>query len=303
VVLVSDPSEREKWEADVRLREREIAVREREAAAKAEELRRSRWREPIVLAVLAAALAAGGNAVVAVINGNLQRAADERHSIAENKLQTAKGSEERQLEEGKAEAARILEVVKTNNPDKAAENLKFLLETGLLTDPARRASMEKYLASRRSGTGVVLPTAADTPSKHWLMSEITRFYQGNQYTCKLKEGVDVALLKQQISDSINSSVSILDPLTASPDKNGVLVAHTDHIPVNPGKGPSQKLRVLEQSAGLEPEHIDIQTAEGPDNTVTVAIPDGLSSHEEDAELVLTPLRKLSKDPTCAVARP
>lgn len=66
-----DPAfERERWEADIRLREREIAVKEIEAAARAEELKRSRWRDPIVLAVLAATLAAGGNAVVAVINGN-----------------------------------------------------------------------------------------------------------------------------------------------------------------------------------------------------------------------------------------
>jgi hypothetical protein len=48
--VAPDPSEREKWEADVRLRERELAVKEREqeikhreVETKAQEIKRSRW--------------------------------------------------------------------------------------------------------------------------------------------------------------------------------------------------------------------------------------------------------------------
>jgi hypothetical protein len=72
--------EREKWEADIRLRERETAVNEseqkvrhREVEARVEELKRSRWANPLVMALLAAALAALGNAGVALINGIEQR--------------------------------------------------------------------------------------------------------------------------------------------------------------------------------------------------------------------------------------
>jgi hypothetical protein len=158
-------SEREKWEADVRLREREILVTQREQAtslreveAKIEELKRSRWTSPIVLAVLGAALAASGNAVVALINGVQQRATDERHATAENLLQTNKADAERQLEEGKADAARILEVIKTNDPDKAAENLAFLLQAGLIIDTGRRESLTAYLKQRPDGQGPALPS-------------------------------------------------------------------------------------------------------------------------------------------------
>ena len=66
----ADPFEREKWEADHRLREREVALKEREAAgkdrehelkvleldAKVAERERSKWTNPLVLAVLASRL-------------------------------------------------------------------------------------------------------------------------------------------------------------------------------------------------------------------------------------------------------
>jgi hypothetical protein len=38
----------------------------------------------------------------------------------------------------KAEAARILEVIRTDNPDKAATNLKFLVDAGLISDAGRK---------------------------------------------------------------------------------------------------------------------------------------------------------------------
>lgn len=62
------------------------------------------------MAILAATLAAVGNAIVAVVNG----------------------LEQRQLERQKGEETRILEMIKTGDPDKAAENLKFLLDSGLI---------------------------------------------------------------------------------------------------------------------------------------------------------------------------
>ena len=41
------------------------------------------------------------------------------------------------MEETKAEAARILEVIKTGDADKAAANLKFLADMGLISDVDR----------------------------------------------------------------------------------------------------------------------------------------------------------------------
>jgi hypothetical protein len=188
----SDQSfEREKWVADVRLREREIAVKEEEAKAKSEELKRSRWRDPIVLAVLAAAFAAGGNAVVAVINGNLQRSADERRANADNSLQAMKGTEERQIEEGKAEAARILEMIKTADPDKAAVNLAFLLDAGLIADPDRKKNLAAFLRNRLPGEGPTLPSVSTAPAAG----------HSTSYVCALKDPEsDKSLLDAMVKD-------------------------------------------------------------------------------------------------------
>jgi secreted trypsin-like serine protease len=68
------------------------------------------------------------------------------------------------LEQSKAEAARILEVVKTNNPDKAATNLKFLIDTGLISDQNVSKQVQAYLDTRKPGEGVTLPTNQDLPS-------------------------------------------------------------------------------------------------------------------------------------------
>src|ERR1700680_2103465 len=125
--------EREKWRGEFSLREKEIAIKERDQIDRQEELRlkfqeqrRSRWTNPLVLAVFAAAIAASGSAVVAWLNGYQTHRADLT----------------------KAEADRILEAIKTNNPDKAATNLGFLLEAGLIENPETKGPLEKYLKNR-----------------------------------------------------------------------------------------------------------------------------------------------------------
>jgi hypothetical protein len=139
--------EREKWLAEYELRKREVAVKERDES-------RSRWSSPLVLAVLAAATAALGNAAAIWLNG-----------IEQRNLETTKTAQARILEESKAEAARILEVIKTgNNSDKAAVNLKFLLDAGLISDPDRRKNIEKFLVNRATGEGPALPSqVSDEP--------------------------------------------------------------------------------------------------------------------------------------------
>lgn len=141
----SGPTEYEKWERECAFRERQLALAEQESALKAAEAelrqrehQQSRWRNPLLIAIGAAAIAAFGNIYVAVTNGK----------------------QGRDLEEAKAEQTRILEMIKTGNPDSAANNLRFLLEAGLITDPGRKAALERYLATRRQGSGVSLPSAS-----------------------------------------------------------------------------------------------------------------------------------------------
>src|SRR5947209_4746615 len=129
---MEDPEfEREKWDDEKKFRDREIVVKEREQATQAAELELKQneqksfgWRNPLVIAILAATIAALGNAAVTVVNGILQRT----------------------LEDDKSEQARILEMIKTGDADKAASNLDFLLKAGLIDDKKRRSRLTTFLA-------------------------------------------------------------------------------------------------------------------------------------------------------------
>ena len=107
--------EREKLQIDERFRNREVTIKERELA-------RSRWSNPLVIAIIGAGLAALSNAGVTLLNGHLQR-----------NLENDKADGTRKIEKAKAEAARILGVI-TNDTEKSAENLQFLVDAGLITD-------------------------------------------------------------------------------------------------------------------------------------------------------------------------
>ena len=141
--MSEDPTfEREKWLSDLGFRQRELALKERdqenrnaEVALKVYEQRASAWRSPLIVAIFAAAVAAAGNAVVTVVNSWLQR----------------------ELEDKKAESTRILEMIKTGDPERAALNLEFLLESGLISDPALSSNIKGYLNKRQPGDGPSLP--------------------------------------------------------------------------------------------------------------------------------------------------
>jgi hypothetical protein len=122
---------REKWEFERDSKAKELALRETE-------LRRSQWSNPLVLAILTAAAAGAANFVVARNNGNQQAA----------------------IEREKAEQALVLEAIRTNGDvRKSAENLNFLVETGLLTNQQRGEAITKYLKKAPAGTGPTLASA------------------------------------------------------------------------------------------------------------------------------------------------
>ena len=75
--------EREKWRADMALRERELTLKERDSA-------RARWSNPLALAVFAAAVAAAGNAAVTWLNGQEERTVETLRSVQSQSLEERK---------------------------------------------------------------------------------------------------------------------------------------------------------------------------------------------------------------------
>jgi hypothetical protein len=132
--------EAEKWETEKRFRERELALKEAELKLKRDDHASSGWRSPLVVAILAAALAAAGNAVVTIVNSRFERDLDDR----------------------RAEHERILEMLKAGSPDKAAANLKFLLNLGLISDASLATNLKSFLDVRAPGTGPAVNSGSST---------------------------------------------------------------------------------------------------------------------------------------------
>jgi len=122
----------------LKLEQQKLSLERQHLTLASKESERSAWRHPIFLATVAATVGLLGNAVTGVVNGRSQH----------------------NLEEQKAESQRIESALRTglDNPDKAAENLSFLADVGLLDFHAK--GIRDYLAQRRTGHGpsLSLPT-------------------------------------------------------------------------------------------------------------------------------------------------
>ena len=141
--------EREKWLAECGFRERELKLREQDQIIQKEELRlkqvesaRSRWSNPLVLAILATAAGALVNIGVVWWNTNAQRTSD---------FNQARSAVD--LENQKAEAARILELVKSDDPEVNARNFEFLLDSRLVKSPELSNDLRHWLLTRKPRAG------------------------------------------------------------------------------------------------------------------------------------------------------
>jgi hypothetical protein len=136
--VASDPRlqfEREKWQEERQLRERELAVKEAD--------RPSPWRSPLIITIAAAAAAAAGNLIVSGTNASSQV----------------------RLERVKAEQNLIIEAIKTGGDvEKAAANLGFLVNTRLVTDQERAVAIRQYLTQNRNRPELLpsLPSVGQT---------------------------------------------------------------------------------------------------------------------------------------------
>ncbi len=141
------PSEREQFEfqkemARARQRHDEIVAKTKndELELQRQHANQSRWKNPLIIAIAAATIAALGNIYISYFNA----------------------VELRELEERKAEAARILTAIRTDDPDKNAENLLFLIKRGLISNKRLAQNVQSYLAARDEGEG---PSTAEKQSE------------------------------------------------------------------------------------------------------------------------------------------
>lgn len=150
-----------KWRADQRWREHEIALQDRAQSTRQEEivLKRKemlilRWTNPLVLAIFSAEIAGFASVGVNALNNYYAL-----------KLEDKKATQTLDLERNKAETARILEMIKTGDVEHAAANLRFLADSGLIGDEVLLKKIQKFLESRKEGTGPFLQPAGQTSNR------------------------------------------------------------------------------------------------------------------------------------------
>jgi hypothetical protein len=133
--------EEQRWQDEVRLREREIEIKEREATNAAKTQSRW-WTNPLALAVLGATLAGLTSIGVAWKNGYDQLALEDKKFV-----------QQQVTDHRKAESDRILEALKTHDPDQAKANLQLLVKTHLVRDEEIEAGVNDYIFKRPGGGG------------------------------------------------------------------------------------------------------------------------------------------------------
>jgi hypothetical protein len=210
--------EREKARADLDFRNRDLQLRQREQdtrdadlALRRTEQERSRWANPLTVAVSAAGLAALGSAVVAWWNGRLQRV-----------IEAERAGEQQRLESYRAESDRILETIKTGNSESAAENLSFLLKTGLIETPTLVNRLRDFLQSRQPGKGPALPS----PTTQFSMGSTENLSRGAQEELQTELLRFIEYLGKVGFSTQDSSVKIefdLDVLNAWYDGNTIRI--------------------------------------------------------------------------------
>lgn len=125
---------------DLSLGEREVQNKAQQAEGRRSDAEKGSNLGPILIAVWTTAIAALGNGVVSWFNGQQMH----------------------RLESEKAQSAVILEVVKTNSPDKAANNLAFLVEIGVISQEQAGERLRNYLKTRVVGQGPSISQSNDT---------------------------------------------------------------------------------------------------------------------------------------------
>lgn len=144
--------EKAKWEDDKRSREREFELKRREVEANVSAQNLSRIITPVAAAIVAALLTGAASVFVAWTTANWQSILENTKEADTHKLEQEKAEATRKLEQEKAQASRITGSIK-DDADKMSDNLKLLLDLGLISDKNVSDKIAEYRKSRPGGTG------------------------------------------------------------------------------------------------------------------------------------------------------
>ena len=168
--------EKKKWEDEKELRRQENLLKQAEMDAKVKEQTALRVLIPVAAVIVGAILAGAANVAVEMTKGIEESKIEDKKERDGHTLQDEKGKADRQLERDKAEGARIAAAIK-GDADQTKDNLKLLVDVGLIEDEKRKARLIEYFKSRPGGQGagaVPSPPSPEPPQPPQPQSEATR---------------------------------------------------------------------------------------------------------------------------------
>ena len=143
--------ERDKFEEEKQSNKRRLDIQEKEVDKPS----------PLLLAVLGGIaavvggfIAAGASIYVADENNKAQIALESAKHTNDLETEEARHKASMDVEAYKAEGARVIEAIRTGDADKAACEMSFFVDAGLIRTPSLRSFVDAYLASRKGGSGV-----------------------------------------------------------------------------------------------------------------------------------------------------
>jgi hypothetical protein len=168
--------DQKKFDQDTKFRAKEIELKAEELGLKRGEARRSSIFNPLVIAVAGAAIGTLGTAAATYYNG---RAAE-------------------RLEAEKAESERILAVIKTD-PTTSANNLRFLVQAGLIVSPKTVATIQALEGAPKPDTKPQAPSVPIDQTYEALRSEITSVRRDARVELAAQGAAAIPLIKDLLS--------------------------------------------------------------------------------------------------------
>lgn len=147
--------------------ETEVSIAETKLKLKESDLRQKEWdyrnqssvralmRNPIIVGAILITFATIGATIVSYINFYFQQKAEQVDKNAQFELEVEKSRIQAELDNAKHEASLITNAIQHGggDPDRVAQNLKFLLDTGLIPRTHTRSELDLYLRAREPGNG------------------------------------------------------------------------------------------------------------------------------------------------------
>lgn len=122
----------------------ELKIKEEEVARRPGYLVSLLAQPPVLATLVAGLITAAGGMITKISSDNAARIEQEKTKNAEV-VETAKARDAEKLEHMKFEGELIMQAIKTEDPNKKAENIEFLVQSGLLQDPPLEEKLNNYL--------------------------------------------------------------------------------------------------------------------------------------------------------------